>query len=706
MGTPLRVLIVEDSQDDTTLLVRELQRGGYDPTFERVDTYAATKAALQRQAWDIVISDYTMPQFGGLEALDLMQQLSLDLPFIIVSGSIGEDIAVTAMKTGAHDYIMKGNTKRLLPAVERELRESEMRRERKRAEEQLRQSEERFRQLAENINEVFFLTGPAGTPMIYISPAYESVWGRARQTLYADSLSWLEGVHPEDRPRVEVLLRNSPENFQTEYRIVKPDGSARWIWARTFPIRDQRGTVYRLAWVAEDITERKQAEEMIQHMAFYDTLTSLPNRNMLMERLRNAIRDYGGQGQRMALLMMDLDRFREINDTLGHHRGDLLLQQVGRRLRETIFVRDVVARLGGDEFAVLLLKLTNEGDIQVAIEKITEALKAPFVVEDVQIAVETSIGVALYPSHGTDPDTLIQRADVALYTAKKSGTGYALYTAELDRHSPQRLALMAELRQAIEQNQLVLHYQPKVILKDQKVFGVEALVRWKHPQRGTIMPDEFIGPAEQTGLIHPLAHWVLKEAMGQCSNWQKAGLEVAVSINLSARNLLDPKLPERVVELLQTSGVSPDRIQFEITESAIMTDPTHAQDILMKLHGIGIKISIDDFGIGYSSLSYLRKLPVVQIKVDKSFVINMTQNEGDAKIVYSTIQLAHNLGLEVVAEGVETQEILDRLIKMGCDAAQGYYISRPIPAEELTRWLNESPWGLKRACGDSIVKLS
>jgi len=284
-----------------------------------------------------------------------------------------------------------------------------------------------------------------------------------------------------------------------------------------------------------------------------------------------------------------------------------------------------------------------------------------------------------------------------LYAAKKSGRGHALYSQELDPYSPQRLALMAELRDAIEQNQLVLYYQPTVNLATRTVFGVEALVRWQHPQRGLIPPDQFIGLAEQTGLIHPLARWVLETAMQQCVGWLKAGFDLTMSVNLSARNLVDQKLPKTAASLLRSSGVAPHRIRTEITESAIMTDPAGAGEVLAKLHGIGLRLSIDDFGTGYSSLSHLRKLPVDEIKVDRSFVSTMNHNEDDATIVRSTIEMAHHLGLEVVAEGVETPEGLNRLIEMGCDAAQGYYFSRPLPAGELIGWLRESSWASPRS---------
>jgi diguanylate cyclase (GGDEF)-like protein/PAS domain S-box-containing protein len=713
MVTPIRVLIVEDSPEDAELLLAELRHGGYAPTYERVQTAEAMAAALSSLKWDIVISDYSMPKFSAPAALELLQRSGLDLPFIIVSGTIGEDIAVSAMKAGAHDYIMKGHLKRLPPAIERELREAAVRLEHKQAEEHLRQSEERFRQLAENISEVLFMTNPDATSMIYVSPAYETIWDRSCQSLYDNPLSWLESVHSEDHGRVEALLRKDPQRFQTEYRVIRPDGTVRWIWARTFQIRDQKGIVYGLEGIAQDITERKltelaykellqevdvrkQAEATIQRMAYNDTLTELPNRNMLYDRLLNAIRTDSGQGKPMAILLMDLDHFKEINDTLGHQRGDLLLKEVGLRLKTTLFEPDMVARLGGDEFVILLPRLANTGDIKLVIQKIQGALEVPFVIENMPIHIEASIGIALYPDHGTSADVLLQRADVAMYAAKGSGSGYTIYSPEQDKLSPRRLSLMGELRHAIEKDQLFLHYQPKISFKTNRVIGVEALVRWQHPEYGFVPPDQFILPAEKTGLIHPLTRWVLKTAMRQCQAWRQAGLNLPVAVNLSARNLHDPQLRDHLAGLLKTTGATAEQLELEITESAIMANPQSALEIITHLKTMGIRFALDDFGIGYSSLAYLKKLPVDTIKIDKSFVIDVARDEDDVLIVLSTINLAHNLGLKVVAEGVETKDVWDRLSAFGCDAAQGYYMCKPLPVDDLTRWLKESPWGMKQ----------
>jgi diguanylate cyclase (GGDEF)-like protein len=568
MSTPLRVLIVDDSEDDALLLIRELKRGGYDPVYERVDTAEALSAALDRQTWDIVFGDYSMPHFNGVAALRVMREKGLDIPFIFVSGTIGEDTAVEAMRNGANDYIMKSNMKRLLPTVERELREAQMR------------------------------------------------------------------------------------------------------------------------------LEHRQIQEMVQHMAYYDTLTQLPNRNMLYDRLLNAIRT-NAEGRPMALLLLDLNHFKEINDTLGHYRGDFLLQEVGARLRSVLFEPDVIARLGGDEFAILLPRLAAPDHVNQVAQKIHQTLEAPFMVEGLPVAVEASIGIAMYPDHGGDPYSLMQRADVAMYVAKQTGVGYAVYAPAQDQHSPRRLALMGELRQAIEQSQLFLQYQPQVDMKTKRVIGVEALVRWRHPEHGLIPPNEFILPAERTGLIKPLTLWVFNTAQSQCQAWHRKGIELPVSINLSVRNLLDPQFPDLIAKLLQPCGGRTDRLELEITESAIMADPTHALEAMNRLKGLGLRFTLDDFGTGYSSLSYLSKLPVDTIKIDKSFVMNIAR-ASDEVIVRSTIDLAHNLGRKVVAEGVENQEIWDRLVVLGCDAAQGYLVSRPLDADRLERWLKESPYSSLR----------
>lgn len=438
--------------------------------------------------------------------------------------------------------------------------------------------------------------------------------------------------------------------------------------------------------ILRDITTRKQAEEAISRLAYYDPLTGFPNRTAFRDQVRQAIAAGLESRQPVALLLMDLERFKEVNETLGHVHGDSLLRQVGQRLHAMLFDRDIIARLGGDEFGILLPRLTATEDVGIVIKKIHGILESPFMIEGLPIAVEVGIGVAIAPDHATDTDGLLQKADVAMYQAKRSGSGHVVYSPEQDPHSPQRLSLMAELRDAIEQDQLTLHYQPKIDLQTGRPVANEALVRWRHPQKGVIPPDQFIGIAEHTGLIKPLTQWVLNAALRQCQACRREGILLRVGVNLSARSLHDPLLPNLIADSLETAGAMPEQLELEITESAVIFDPVHTLENLSALHRMGVLLSIDDFGTGYTSLGHLKQLPVHEIKIDKSFVLGILKNENDATIVRSIIELSHNLGFKVVAEGVEDKNTLDKLTEMKCDFAQGYHICRPSPVDEFKRW--------------------
>ena len=416
-------------------------------------------------------------------------------------------------------------------------------------------------------------------------------------------------------------------------------------------------------------TERQAAEN--QHQALHDGLTGLPNRTLLRDRTHQAIRPADRERSPAALLLIDLDRFKEVNDTLGHHYGDQLLIQVGQRLQAALRQVDTVARLGGDEFAILLPRIVSaEGAVAVA-NKLQAVLEEPFELEGQNLDVEASIGLALYPDHGNDPDELLQRADIAMYVAKDTHAGFVLFDPKLDQHSPRRLALLGELRRAIDQGQLVLHYQPKVDAHTGALLGVEALVRWQHPDHGLVHPADFIPLAERTGLIGPLTHYVLNAALHQCQAWRQAGHELAVAVNVSARRLLDLAFPDEVDALLAHWQLPARLLVVEITESTIMANPQHAMEVLRRLNEMGVQLAIDDFGTGYSSMAYLKSLPVHELKVDRSFVSHMTSNGRDAVIVRSTVDLGRNLGLRVVAEGVEDGQTLQELDDLGCDAIQG-----------------------------------
>jgi diguanylate cyclase (GGDEF)-like protein/PAS domain S-box-containing protein len=479
-------------------------------------------------------------------------------------------------------------------------------------------------------------------------------------------------------------------SFETQSR--RKDGTLVDISASLGSIHDASGNTVGTAIIAHDTTARRRAEAALAHQAHYDPLTDLPNRILLYQELQAALADSARSTSPVALLMLDLDRFKDVNDTFGHHYGDLLLKQVGTRLQLALGTDGMLARLGGDEFAALIVGMDGAQAVVIA-ERLLMSLAEPMVIESRSLPLEASIGIALCPEHGTDADTLLLRAEVAMYLAKSSLDGFATYDERRDQHSPDRLALAGQLRQAIEQDELVLHYQPKLDLASRTITGVEALARWPHPQLGLVPPDRFIPLAEQTALIQPLTEWVLNAALRQHDAWRTLGLELPVAVNFSMRNLLDPGIVDTVARLLSRWQVSPAALEVEITESSIMADPTRSSDVLRSLRALGVRIAIDDFGTGYSSLAHLKQLPVDVLKVDRSFVSDMLGDESDRIIVRSTIDLAHNLGLRVVAEGVEDEATADLLAQLGCDQAQGYHFSRPMPAPQQLPWL--------RAAGNS-----
>jgi len=422
-------------------------------------------------------------------------------------------------------------------------------------------------------------------------------------------------------------------------------------------------------------------------MARHDSLTELPNRALFTERAREAVHAADEAGNAAAVLLVDLDRFKEVNDTLGHHVGDTLLRAVGDRLGAHVTGTGTVGRLSGDEFAVLLPEVNETAAVARLAERLLEELRRPVVVDGLTLEIDASIGAAVFPDDARTEGELLQRADVALYQAKLHHDGVVVYRPELDVHTPARLALFGELRRAIEAEQLVLHYQPKVALGHGpghgRVIGVEALVRWEHPERGLLFPGDFVPVAEQTGLIRPMTLHLLDLALRDCRTWRELGLDLSVAVNLSARSLADTELPGHVREMLDRHGLPADALELEITETTAMLDPGRALTVLAGLRALGVLLSVDDYGTGHSSLSYLHQLPVHTLKIDRSFVQTMDRNPHEATIVRSTVDLARSLGLRVVAEGVETEAAWRQLVLLGCDAAQGYWLARPGPAADV-----------------------
>ena len=563
---------------------------------------------------------------------------------------------------------------------------------------QMRQSEKQYRSIFDACLDVIYMSTPGGL-FLDINPAGGALFGHAshEELLLVDIGPDLYEAEDE-REEFKRIMRVQGFVRDREVRLRRIDGQVLTVLETATAVRDESGLVIAYRGILRDISERKRAEEALAYQAVHDSLTGLPNRDLLYDRLRHAIHQASRVGGTAALLLMDLDRFKEVNDTLGHAVGDVLLVTVARRLQSALRDGDTVARLGGDEFAVVLPG-ADEQAACLAARRVLDVVELPLALEDhgIEVDVRGSIGVALYPVHGVEPEEIMRRADVAMYVAKRATCGYAVYAPDQDEHSPTRLSLVGELRRALDAHDFELHYQPQIALATGEVVGAEALVRWRHQERGLIVPDHFIPLAERTGLIRGITDWVLDTALAQCRAWRHAGLDLSIAVNLSVRDLQEARLPEMIAALLTAHRVEPRLLRVEITESVLMADRARGVAVLGQLRAIGLEIAIDDFGTGYSSLAYLAELPIDALKIDRTFVSRLATGARYAAIVRSTVDMAHSLGLHVIAEGVEDRRTLAMLAELGCDTAQGYYFTEALPAIELGRWLRRTAAGKQAA---------
>ncbi len=572
---------------------------------------------------------------------------------------------------------------------------------RKTTQEELHQREAHFRAVVANIPGVVYRCAiDRDWTMFYMSDYMEKLLGYPASDFIGNRVRRYGSIiHPDDHGFVIQEIDNAMVTgsaYSLEYRLIHADGRPRWIAERGRVVLDGDGRPLWLDGVLLDIGRQKQAEESwdraeeeLRQQALYDSLTGLPNRTLFDDRALQAIADARREKTELAVLMMDLDRFKEVNDTFGHAAGDRVLTELARRLKTAVREGDSIARLGGDEFAVLLRKAALQPLLAV-VDRIRYVVEQPLELDGPPVSVGVSVGIARFPHDGEDVATLLRHADVAMYSAKHANAGHALYDVSAASEVPPRLALVDELKHAIDAHQLVLHYQPTIALLGGRVTGVEALIRWRHPVRGLLPPEQFLYAVREGGLIKQLTRYVIDEALRQCRAWTDEGRELTVSVNIWMRNLLDAGFPDDVAAALARHQVPAHRLQLEVNAGALLADAWRARPALERLDKLGVRLSVDDFGAANASVAYLRRLPVDELKIDRAFVTTMASSPDDAFVVRSAIELGRHLGLAVVAEGVQDKEVWDRLAGLGCDTAQGFYMSRPAPAHELSAWLAQT----------------
>jgi diguanylate cyclase (GGDEF)-like protein/PAS domain S-box-containing protein len=691
------ILLADDDGPSRMLVKAALEHASF--RVEEAENGLQAVECFARVRPELIVLDVMMPVMDGFRACAEIRRLPGGdaTPILILTGL--DDIASIsqAFEAGATDFASKPiNWMVLSHRVRYMLRAS-------RAFEELRRSEARLAE-AQRIARLGNWERDLATREMRWSDEMYRIFGMEPAPEAPGYSDYLQRIHPEDRDLAsratdEALRRERPYNV--DLRVLRPDGAVRFVQEQAEVICDPEGRPVRMVGTTQDITDRKQAEAQIRFLAYYDGLTLLPNRVLFMERLDLALSSARRQSRMLAILFLDLDRFKRINDTLGHGPGDRLLQSVAERLRrclrssdtivrgDPLNTNDAVARLGGDEFIVTLQDINRGEDAAIVARRILEALKEPFRLEDQEVVISASIGISLFPHDGTSVETLLKNADAAMYHAKDLGrSGYQFYDKSMNAAALKRLSLENRLRRALEQKELELYYQPLFDVDAGSIIGAEALIRWRHPDLGLVSPAEFIPLAEETGLILPIGEWVLREACTRMEAWHRAGHKsMLVSVNLSGRQFRDGHLGEVVKRALEISGLDARCLELEITESVLMREAEETIAALRELKALGVRISVDDFGTGYSSLAYLTRFPIDTLKIDQSFVRDLKIDRGDVAITAAILAMGRGLNLTVIAEGVETREQMDLLRRQGCRRMQGYFLGRPVPVQEFERLL-------------------
>jgi len=692
-----KVLIVDDQQANVQLLEMMLHSAGYQNVTSTMDP--ATVCALHlRNRYDLILLDLLMPGMDGFQVMEALKKIETDdyLSVLVITAQPGQKLR--ALQAGGKDFISKpfDNAEvltRIHNLLEVRLLHAECKLHGKLLEEKVRErteelcrSEEMFRELAANIPEALLIRDSELQTLQYVNPAWQKLSGTLLTA--GDPLEKIyQTIHPDDLQRVTHDRRKAAgANAGKEYRMVRPDHSVRFVHARSFPIANPMGKSPWIAEIVEDITQRRESQHQLEHLARHDALTGLPNRSFLYESLRDALGRAEEDQFAVSLLLLDIDYFKNVNDTLGHTTGDLLLREFAARLAKCVRPGDTAGRLGGDEFALIVLTPANStGAVDVA-NRIRHTLQSPLVLEDKNISLTASIGIATYPTDTSDVETLIRFADAALYEAKASGrNGFRCYTEELNARAMAKADIEGALRLAQGRDEFVLHFQPKMNIDSGELNSAEALIRWNRPGHALVGPESFVPALEEMGLIVPVGAWVIDMACRQIRDWQRSGLgRVGVAVNVSPRQMKEGHFVSQVVDAVHEYRIDPKLLEFELTESTLMAHGESTNVALRKLKDLGVSISIDDFGTGYSNLAYLKRFHVDAIKIDIAFIRDVTTNADDAAIAIALINMAHSLRLKVIAEGVETREQLEFLRVYGCDEIQGFLLSRPLPAAELS----------------------
>jgi diguanylate cyclase (GGDEF)-like protein/PAS domain S-box-containing protein len=806
----LKILLVEDTPTDAELALRELKRSGIRHHGLRVVTERELREELQRFEPDIVLSDFSMPHFDGLSALKVVREVRPDVPFIFVSGRIGEELAIESLKMGANDYVIKTNLSRLPSAVMSAMERVEQRDARRRVEAELQSSNRMFRTFMDNLSGLAFIkdvegrfifanhamdkilnvergaaigkldtelvpeqtaralreldksvlsagnpvqrvetiptpngdsywlstrfpltdntnnvhhvggisiditelmkaqqelalrnraieasvnpivivdAGAKNQPLIYVNSAFETITGYSSEEAVGRNCNFLQGSD-RDQPELQKLRDAIREKRSASVlvRNYRKDGSLFLNELYIAPVTDgQSDQVRYFVGVLYDVTQIRRYQEDLEHQANYDALTGLANRNLLNERIQQALIQARRYDHLLTVVFIDIDNFKLVNDSLGHSAGDELIVTVAERLRVCVRDGDTVARIGGDEFVLLLVNRNFEdANIQI-MKRIQEEMAHPVLIRGKGLVVTCSMGLARFPEDGEDAESLLANADVAMYRAKANGrNNFQFYAKEMNARAGDRLSLESDLWHAMEKGELLLNYQPQIDMRSGRIIGVEALLRWNHPKRGQIAPLEFIPVAECNGLIIPIGRWVLETACRDSLRLQREGFApMRMAVNLSARQLSQTNFVESVQEIINATGMDPQMLELEVTESMVMQNVDEAVDIFSRLNEMGVQLSLDDFGTGFSSLAYLKRFPIDRLKIDQSFIRHCDQDRDDAIISQTIIALAHGLKIKVIAEGIETAAHLQFLKENDCDEGQGYFISRPVTFDAL-----------------------